>query len=170
MSKTNGKPIETLKLYEIRRELEECLIMTEDAPHFDPERFRALKLAFEDKLEGCAMAIKNLEATEKAVRGHIKTLQAKAAALKNNAQGIRQYVKFHMEHTTTEKLNAGTHRFSIQRNSTPNVEVVDQGLVDPKYLKVDVKVDCKAIAEHFTETAEELPGTKITVGSHLRVS
>lgn len=172
MSKNNGskKPLETLKLYEIRRELEECLIMTEDDPHFDPERFRGLQLAFEEKLEGCAMAIKNLEATERAVRAHIKTLQAKAAALKNNAQGIREYVKFHMEHTTTAKLNAGTHRFSVQQNSRPTVEIIDETKLDPEWIKIERKPKASAIADNFIETGEEPTGTRIHYDTHLRVS
>lgn len=176
MSRTNGhtsrtgKPLDTLKLYELSSELEAALIMTEDNPTFDPERFRALELAFEDKLEGCAKAIKNLEATEKAVRDHIKTQQAKAAALKNNAKGIREYVKRHLERNKIQRLYANTHKFSVQDNTTPTVTIIDETKLDPEWLKIERKPKVKAIADNFLETGEEPDGTEISVGTHLRLS
>lgn len=170
MSRNNGKPLDTLKLYELSAEIEECLITTEDDPHWDPERFRALKLAFEDKLEGCAKAIKNLEATEKAIRAHVKTQTAHAAAIANNAKALREYVKTHMERNRIKKLDAGTHRFSVQDNSRPTIEVIDEAIVPEEYRTLEIKIKRDAIAENFLETGEEPTGTKIEVRSHLRLS
>ena len=164
------KPLETLKLYEISEELEECLITSEDDPHWDPERFRNLKLAFEAKLDGCAKAIKNLEATEKAIRAHVKTQTAKAAALKNNAAALREYVRVHMERNRIKKLDAGTHRFSVRKNSRPTVEIIDESIIGDEWKKIETKVNTTAIAENFTETGEEPKGTQITVKNHLRLS
>ena len=167
---SNGKPLDTLKLYELSAEIEECLITTEDDPNWDPERFRNLKLAFEAKLDGCAKAIKNLEATEKAIRAHIKTQTARAAVIGNNAKALREYVKTHMERNRITKLNAGTHRFSVQQNSRPSIEVIDEAVVDEQWKNVRVQVNRDAIAQHFTETGEEPKGTRIEVKSHLRLS
>ena len=76
----------------------------------------------------------------------------------------------HLDAMKIWKRNTGIHKFSIQKNSQPSVEVIDQDLVDPRYLKVEVNVDKQAISDNFKETGEELPGVKVSVGSHLRVS
>lgn len=170
MSRNNGKPLETLKLYELSAEIEECLITTEDDPHWDPERFRNLKLAFEEKLDGCAKVIKNLEATAKAIRDHVKTQSARAAAIGNNAKALREYVKTHMERNRIKKLDAGTHRFSVRQNSRPSIEVTDEAIVPEEYRTLEVKIKRDAIAENFLETGEEPKGVKIEVKSHLRLS
>ena len=157
-----------MKLYEIRREIEEALI--QDDEHFDPSKLESLKVAFEEKLEGCAAVIKNLRAESDALCAEIKRLQARKAAVDNNARGLREYVRFQLEAVNLRKLNAGIHNFRIQRNSFPSIKILDQSLIDQAYLKVEVSVDRKAIGENFKETGEVIPGTEITVESHLRVS
>ena len=157
-----------MKLYEIRREIEEALI--QDDEHFNPAKLESLKVAFEEKLEGCACVIKNLRAESDALCAEIKRLQARKAAVDNNARGLREYVRFQLEAVNLRKLNAGIHKFRIQRNSVPSVTVLDQSLIEKEYLKVEVSVDRKAIGENFKETGEVIPGTDISVESHLRVS
>ena len=157
-----------MKLYEISREIEEALIQDDAA--FDPATLQALKVEFEAKLEGCAAAIKNLRAESDAVNAEIKRLQARKAAIDNNARGLREYVRTYLERVKIRKIHAGIHKFLIQRNSQPSVAVIDQDLIDPQYLNVEIKTDCKAIAANFKKTGEEIPGTKISVGSHLRVN
>lgn len=157
-----------MKLYEIRREIEEALIQDDKA--FDPHKLESLKIEFEAKLEGCAAVIKNLKAESDALCAEIKRLQARKAAVDNNARGLREYVRFQLEAVNLRKLNAGIHKFRIQRNSFPSVTVLDQSLIEKEYLKVEVSVDRKAIGENFKETGEVIPGTEISVESHLRVS
>ena len=157
-----------MKLYEIRREIEEALI--QDDEHFNPAKLESLKIEFEAKLEGCACVIKNLRAESDALCAEIKRLQARKAAVDNNARGLREYVKFQLEAVKLRKLDAGIHKFRIQRNSFPSIKILDQSLIEKEYLKIEVNVDKKAIGENFKETGEVLPGTEITVESHLRVS
>ena len=169
-----------MKLYEIRKEIEDALI--QDDEHFDPAteriakavvnpaRLELLKVAFEEKLEGCACVIKNLRAESDALCVEIKRLQARKAAVDNNARGLREYVRFQLDAVKLRKLDAGIHKFRIQRNSFPSVQILDQSRIDQEYLKVSIDVDKKAIGENFKETGEVIPGTEITVESHLRVS
>ena len=114
--------------------------------------------------------IKHLRADSGAVASEIKRLQARKAAVDNNARGLREYIKAQLDAVKIRKLNAGIHKFSIQKNSQPSVEVIDQDLINRQYLKVEVNADKQAISDNFKETGEEIPGTKIHVGSHLRVS
>ena len=156
------------KLYEIREEIEEALVM--DDEEFDPAVFNALKLKFEDKLEGCAGVIKNLNAESASLAAEIKNLQGRKNAVDNNVHGLKQYVKRQIERINAKKIDAGIHKFRIQRNSAPSVEVLDQRQIDEDYLKVTVEVDKRAIANNFKDTGEEVEGTRISVGTHLRVS
>ena len=156
-----------MKLYEIRRDIEEALVQDDE---FNPAKLESLKVKFEAKLEGCAAVIKNLRAESDALCAEIKRLQARKAAVDNNARGLREYVRFQLEAVNIKKLDAGIHKFRIQRNSFPSIKILDQSLIDQEYLKVDVSVDRKAIGENFKETGEVLPGTEITAESHLRVS
>lgn len=157
-----------MKLYEIRRDIEAALIQDEEA--FDPRKLESLKIEFEAKLEACACVIKNLRAESDALCAEIKRLQARKAAVDNNARGLREYVRFQLEAVNIKKLDAGIHKFRIRRNSFPSIKILDQSLIEKEYLKVEVSVDRKAIGENFKETGEVIPGTEITVESHLRVS
>ena len=157
-----------MKLYEISKDIEAALVQEDE--DFDSAKLEALKVDFEAKLEGCACVIKNLRAESDALNAEIKRLQARKAAVDNNARGLREYVKFQLERVKIRKLNAGIHKFGIQRNSFPSVAILDQDLIEKEYLKVEVNVDRKAIGENFKDTGEILPGTEILLESHLRVT
>lgn len=157
-----------MKLYEISREIEDALIQDDGA--FDPSKLESLKIEFESKLEGCACVIKNLRSESDALNAEIKRLQARKAAVDNNARGLREYVRFQLERVKVQRLAAGIHKFRIQKNSQPSVEVIDINKLDDDFINFEVTAKCQAIAAHFKETGEELPGVKVSVGSHLRVS
>ena len=157
-----------MKLYEISREIEDALLQDEEA--FNPAQLESLKVEFEAKLEGCACVIKNLRAESEALCSEIKRLQARKAAIDNNARGLREYVKFQLERVNIKRLNAGIHKFRIQRNSQPSVSILDASLIHDDYKRIKVEIDRKAIGDNFRETGEIPPGTDIHVDSHLRVS
>ena len=160
-----------MKLYKIRQELEDVLVYDEEGQTFDCNRFDSLKLEFEDKLEGCAAVMKNLRAESDAVDDEIKRLQKRKSAIDNNIAQLKNYVKFELDKLNITKIDAGIHKFRIQRNSQPTVQVLNIVLVPKEFKETVVEVNPKKsdMAKHFKDTGEELPGTFITQNTHLRV-
>ena len=160
-----------MKLYKIRQELEDVLVYDEEGQTFDSDRFESLKIEFEDKLEGCAAVMKNLRAESEAVGAEINRLQKRKSAIDNNLTQLKNYVKFELDKLNIKKIIAGIHKFRIQRNSQPTVEVLDVALVPEEFKERVIEVNPKKsdMAKHFKDTGEELPGTFITQNTHLRV-
>lgn len=101
-----------MKLYEIDAAIQEILDgMTVDEETgeviLDAEALEALQMARAEKLEGAALAVKNLEAEAAAIEAEEKKLAARKTAAKNRAKSIREWIAY----------NIGTDKLSTPRVS-----------------------------------------------------
>ena len=130
-----------MKLYEIDQKIAEIFDnMTVDEETgeviLDAEALEALQMARAEKLEGAALAVKNLEAEAAAIEAEEKKLAARKTAAKNRAKGIREWIAYNIG---TEKL------------VTPRVSMsVRPGVTSAK---ID---DVHAVVEWYNETRKEL--------------
>ena len=157
------------KLYEIADEIEEILSLPEGSDEFDEAVFHELKMDFEAKLEAIACVIRNKQADSKKLAEHLSEVTKSKKALDRDVEGLKNYVKKHMEQLNITRLQAGMHKFAIQRNSAMSVEVLDWNKLDEEWKKVKWEPRLSAIADHVKETGEEPEGTRVTRGTHLRI-
>ena len=130
-----------MKLYEIDQKIAEIFDnMTVDEETgeviLDAEALEALQMARAEKLEGAALAVKNLESEAAAIEAEEKKLAARKTAAKNRAKSIREWIAY----------NIGTDKLV-----TPRVSMSVQPGVSSA--KID---DVRAVIDWYNKTRNEL--------------
>lgn len=88
-----------MKLYEIDQAIQEILdgAVVDEATgevSMDLEALEALELQRQDKLEGVALAVKNISAEADAIRAEEKKLAARRKTLENKRDGLKDYLAY----------------------------------------------------------------------------
>ena len=114
-----------MKLYEIDKAIQEIIDgMTVDEETgevlLDQEALEALQMQREQKLEGAALVVKNLEAEAAAIEAEEKKLAARKTAAKNRAKRIREWIAY----------NIGTGKLSTPRVSISVRPGVQSAVID----------------------------------------
>lgn len=105
---------------------------------------------------------RNLELTIDAMKSEEKRIAENRKTLENRLNKFKDYVKDCMEKAGFSKIETELGQLSIAKNPM-SVEIENETII-PKEFKEEiltVKVDKTAIKNHFKETGELVPGTKI---------
>lgn len=142
-------------LYELTADFMALLEMAED-PDTDPVAFEdtmeALGLEIEDKADGYAKVIRQLEGNIAACKAEIQRLKTAATVMDNNIKRMKENLQDTMEVTGKRKFKTPLFSFGIQKNPPSLVlDAVDTGMIPGEYLipqepKVDtakMKADLK---------------------------
>lgn len=142
-------------LYELTNDFMMLLEMAED-PDTDPVAFEdtmeALGLEIEDKADGYAKVIKQLEANVAACKAEMLRLKTAATVMENNIKRMKGNLQDSMEVTGKRKFKTPLFSFNIQKNPPSLVlDEADTGRIPAEYLipqepKVDtakLKTDLK---------------------------
>lgn len=143
-------------LYELTADFMMLLEMAED-PDTDPVAFEdtmeALGLEIEDKADGYAKVIRQLEANVAACKAEINRLKTHVASLETHKASMKENLQDSMEVTGKRKFKTPLFSFNIQKNPPSLVlDAVDTNNIPGEYLipqepKVDtakLKNDIKA--------------------------
>lgn len=101
----------------------------------------------------------------------IKRLQDMKKARQNKLDNFKKYVKENMERLNLSKLETELGTISIQKSPKATVEILDEEKVPNKYKKIvqEIKIDKTAIAQDAKETGEAIEGTRVLIGTYLRI-
>lgn len=140
-----------MTLYEMTEDYKSLLEMAED-PDVDPavlkDTMEGIEGAIEEKAEGYAIVMKELEASEMALKNEIDRLSARRLTIANNIRCMKLSLQEAMETTGKTKFKTTLFSFSIQKNPQSVVLDVDPGVLPDRYLiKQDPKVDKTKIKE-----------------------
>lgn len=130
-----------MKLYEIDAAIQGILDgMTVDEETgeaiLDAESLEALQMARAEKLEGAALAVKNLEAEAAAIEAEEKKLAARKTAAKNRAKSIRLWIAYNLG---AEKLSTPRVSMSV-RPGTTSAKIDDVRAVVDWYNKIRIEL------------------------------
>lgn len=143
-------------IYEMTDEYLALLELAED-PEVDPETLEgtleALDGEIEEKADGYAKVMKQLEANVAALRAEEKRLSTKRTTCENNMKRMKQALQYAMEATGKTKFKTDLFSFGIQKN--PAAVVIDEQYIEnipeeylipqePKIDKTKMKEDLKA--------------------------
>jgi hypothetical protein len=156
----------TNTLYELSEDYLRLLDLLED-PDADEQALEAeldqISGLIAHKAEAIAGLVTHMEGLADARRAESKRLKERADADERHAQRLRDYVLRHMQAIGSERIE--TLRFTLQiRRNPPAVEVLEQMLVPPQFLRTvtTVSVDKRAILEHFKASGEVPDGVDIS--------
>lgn len=151
-------PINTLKLYEISTaylETLEALAEMDDLPQEAiTGTIEGWVGTFEQKAIAIAAYIRNMEAAR-------KRMEARKRALENNADRMRQYLKFEMERTGIMKMKSTELALRIQKNPHSTI-VDDESQIPDKFKETIVTVKVRR-----AEIGKALKAGQAVTGAHL---
>ena len=141
-----------MTLYDLTAEYQALLQMAED-PDTDPEvltdTMEALEGEIEDKADGYAIVMKELEASEQKIKNEVDRLNARRLSISNNIRCMKLRLQTSMIETGKTKFKTDLFSFGIQKN--PPAVVIDEQYIEnipEKYLvQQDPVIDKKKIKE-----------------------
>lgn len=105
---------------------------------------------------------KNIELTISAMKEEEKRISDLRKSLEGKLDKFKQYVKENMERLAITKMDTELGTLSIAKNPI-SVEIENENEIPDKFKQevITIKIDKTAIKNHFKETGELIPGTKI---------
>lgn len=146
-----------MKLYEIDEAIYTCFD-AETGEILDEEKLNGLLMAREQKLEGVALAVKNLTAEAKAIREEEKTLAERRQSLERKAESYKNWLDRTLEGSKFE-----TARVKCSFRKSTRVEVNDnfvEWAIENNRLdlcKVSVPTPDKMLIKSAIQDGEDLP-------------
>lgn len=115
------------------------------------DTFEALDGTFEDKADGYAKVLAELDSETKAIAEEIKRLQARKGALEMSSMRLKDSLMQAMQKTGKTKFKTPLFSFGIQKNPT-SVQITDESKIPKEYLiPQEPKIDRKSILEQMKE-------------------
>lgn len=110
---------------------------------FEPSDLEALEGEYLDKLEACALWVKNEQAEIEAIKAEERNLAERRKAKEKRIESMRRYILQSMEDTDTAKLE--TPKVSLSTRKSQRVIVDDESAIPAEYLRVAQIVDKAAL-------------------------
>lgn len=163
-----------MTLYELKAEYQLLLALAED-PGTDPDVFRdtldALEGEIEDKADGYAVVMTQLQGDADMLKKEIDRLKAREEAIDSNVKRMKDALQAAMIATDKRKFKTALHSFSIAKNPASIVkETEDYSKIPAEYWKMrDPDIDWTAIKKDL-QAGKELPGVgHLVQGESLRI-
>jgi len=163
----------SFSIYELTEDYMNLLAMAED-PDIDEQAFmdtlEGIEGALEDKADGYAKVMKQLEANADGLEAEIKRLQERKSLMAKNVDRMKSTLQKMMETTGKEKFKTELFSFHIQNNppslvmDSEDIEVIPMEYLvpqDPKIDKTKIKADIKA--------GKEITFAHMVTGRSLRI-
>lgn len=144
-------------LYELKSEYEELLYIAAD-PNTDPDVLKdtmeAIAGEIEDKADGYARVIKELESETAGIRLEIARMAARKQAIEGNVKRMKENLECAMRATGMTKFKTTLFSFGIQKNPAA-LKIDDPTKIPPEYfIPQDPKVDTAAIKQALKDGVE----------------
>lgn len=139
-----------MTLYELTGDYLGLLELAED-PETDPQIFQdtleGIEGAIEDKADGYARVIKQLDANAKALDEEIKRLKSKKDACKNNIDRMKLHLTNAMIAIDKRKFKTDLFSFNVQKNQASVILDVDEADIPDEFMRIKKEVSKTAIKE-----------------------
>lgn len=161
-----------MKLYEITGEMLQLLEMAEEQELDQKtinDTLESVEFEFEEKADGYAKVIKNLEGDMEALDLEIKRLTERRNTAKNNIESIKKNLEQAMVVTGKTKFKTLLFSFGIQKNPV-SVVIDDETKIPGEYLiQQSPKVDKKSIATYLKEHEDNVLWAHLEQSESLRI-
>jgi len=129
----------------------------------------AIDDAIEVKAERIAAVLRNLRADQETLRAEEKRLADRRRALENNEERLREYIRSGMERAGIQRVKCPAFTMSLSERESVVVDNVEAVPEEYTKMKVEVKVDSKAVLESYKKNGECVPGTRIATNHILTI-
>ena len=155
-------------IYEINADIVSCYSIdgeTGEIIGIDEERLAALEIERSDKLEGVALAVKNLRAENKAMQDEIESFTARKKQNERMIDGYQRYLSHQLE---GQKFS--TAKVVISFREVPSVSITDETLIPEEYLRTKTEITPDKVAIRAAISAGgTVPGATIERNPSLQI-
>lgn len=149
-------------IYELKSGYIELMMMAEDGEVDEQalhDTMEALEGEIEDKADGCAMIMKELDAKAEIIDKEIKRLQERKKSLENRSDWIKKSLQELMILSGKTKFKTTLFNFSIAKNpASVRLDTEDLAIIPERFLKyVEPSIDKTAIKDAL-KNGEDLTG------------
>ncbi len=151
-------------LYDINQDILACIDL-ETGEIIDTEKFDALQIERNDKLENIALWYKNLLSDAAAFKAERDAFAAKQKAAESKAESLKNYLD--------SSLKGGkfkTVKVDVSYRKSTSVEVIDESLIPTEYLRtVTTTTPDKAEIAKALKVGEAIDGVQLKESQNIQI-
>jgi hypothetical protein len=110
--------------------------------------FNEMEMELSEKLENSTYIIKELVASEQALKDEAKRLNAKAKVLENRQTQLKELMKIAIESSGQTKIKTDKFNFSITHRKSLNYDDVSMFGIDNEFIRTKQELDKNKIKEY----------------------
>lgn len=163
-----------MKLYEIANYIETAIdggyVIDEETGEvlFDAENLEELELAFNEKIENCALYTKNIQAEAEAIKAEEKRLKQRRESLERKAERMKAYIDYNMARMEVAKID--TPKVAVSFRNSQRVVIEDSSVLPDYYCKIETVMNPdKMKIKNAIKSGNHVPGAKIVESRNLIV-
>lgn len=153
-------------LYELQGDLLAIQRMIEDGAEGLEDTLESIELAVADKLEGYAMVIKNIESDITGIKAEEKRLADRRKGMESSVERMKAAVQDAL--LTVEGNRLKTDKFTFSFRKSTAVQIEDETLIPPQFIKTETKVVKSDLAKMLKEGAQ-IPGASLVENQSLQI-
>lgn len=125
--------------------------------------------AIEEKLEGYAMVIRNIESDVEGLKGEEKRLADRRKTMENGILRMKKSMQDSLSSTEGKKIVGEKFTFTIRKNP-PALKVLDEKLIPKKFISTSTvkTIDNKAIVEQL-KAGNKVAGAELSQGESFQI-
>ena len=147
-----------MTLYELTAEFQQLLEMAENEEvdgQAIQDTLEAVGMEIEDKADGYARVIRQLEADAAGAKAEIERLAGRKATIDANIRRLKVSLETAMRATGKTKFKTTLFAFNIQKNPA-SVDIPDESAVPPEFrIPQPDKIDRRAVVAYLKEIGEQ---------------
>lgn len=163
-----------MRLYDIAQNIEVAInggyVINEETGEiiYDASNLEELELDFNEKLEACAIYVKNKLAEAEAIKAEEKKLSDRRKTLERQAERLKNYIDICMNKIGENNLT--TSKVALTYRKSSSVEVFDPLVLPENFCKVETKMTPDKVAiKNAIKAGKYVPGAKIVENNNLVV-
>jgi hypothetical protein len=129
----------------------------------------AIDDAIDVKAERIAAVLRNLKGDQELLRAEEKRLADRRRSLENNEERLREYIRTSMVSAGLTRVKCPAFTLSLSERESVVVENAEAVPEEFTTLKVETRIDTKAVLAAYKNSGECVPGTRVATNHILTI-
>lgn len=152
-------------LYELQGSYAQIQQMIEEGAEGLEDILKTVEGAIEEKLEGYAMVIKNLESDVVGMKAEEKRIAERRKGIENQLERMKNAIAQTLQNSGQDKVKTEKFTFSWRKSSA--VHITDETLIPKEYINVTTTISRQELAKRLKN--EAIPGAELIENKSLSI-
>lgn len=157
-------------LYQLTGDLLTLQQMIEDGAEGLEDTLESIQLSVEEKLEGYAMVIKNIESDVEGLKAEEKRLAERRKRMEREIERMKQSMATSLDTVEPDKKGVKrlkTEKFTFSFRKSTSVQIVDESKIPEEFFKVERTISRSELTAKLKE--QEVPGAELVEKQSLQI-